>query len=210
MAQTIAGVCWIPAIRSNPPPIAGTGWSDESGTIFSTQAGRDSTGKYNTTLIKIGTPVLAGTPINTTMRLSATQASGAGATVTLRWALCTSDVNKDLYLNTAAAVTDPYQMAFGTVTLSGLSSTAKVTAFSMNTFHHGMPFYLYLWAYSTTYGTSVTISPAASQSATLYYTGNIVKLYVDGEWGNYQCFIYDGGWVGYKPYVYNGGWVEYG
>lgn len=113
---------------------------------------------------------------------------GKGTDVTLRWALCTSDENRSLYVGTTGEVEDANQIAAGTVTILSVSTAVTTKSFQLpvTKITDGGTYYLILWAYNATgLGIRAVSSSNGSHSVSLGYnvggfrvkTPEGVKLY---------------------------------
>ena len=108
---------------------------------------------------------------------------GDNKTPTLRWALCTSDANKALYVDNHEEVTDEYQIASGIFATGKLSSIVSYQQFSIRTdkVKPLQEYTLFIWGYAP---------PSAPEwadiLATPYHTvsvetiGGIVHLVING------------------------------
>lgn len=120
-------------------------------TTTNNPAGSDGTGIYYATLTKFKTPSFSGTSSNISLLMYIVGVLGNSPT--LRYALCTSDVNKGSYVNTYSAVSDPYQVASGTVTFTNISPSAnnyETISIDTSGVKGGETYYLYLWASTPT------------------------------------------------------------
>lgn len=125
-----------------------SGWFDYGETIQGF-AGANS-GYYYVTVLKFITPDF-GESSTTNVSFSLWTSQGNQKNVTLRYAICTSDINKERYTNTYLAVSDTYQLASGIVTLSdiqpaGGSPTYKTIAVNTSRLMPSTTYYLFLWA----------------------------------------------------------------
>lgn len=127
---------------------------------------------------------------------------GVGSDVTLRWAICTSDANKSLYENTKAAVSDSYQIASGTVTVSDMSTSTVTRTLTLATtkITGGKTYYLFLWGYNST-GLSIWgVSTAyGDHSITLGYNVGVVRIKTSS--GVKMYAVYNGAKQQLIPYV---------
>ena len=104
--------------------------------------------------------------------------SGVGETVQLRYALCSSDTNKEKYLNTSGAVSDDNQIATGVAVFSGMSTDVVTRSFQVPTTKlKAGTWYLILWAYNET-GLSIRAvkSDWGSHSVALGYNIGIARI----------------------------------
>ena len=148
----------------------------------------------------IGDFLGASESINFTMLMSI----GIGTDVTLRYALCSSDANKNSYVGTKNAVVDQNQIVNGTFSLAGLSAsveartiTVPVTGLQPNT-----TYYLMLWASNDTGVSFKGISSAwGNYSTDLDYNSGLAWIGDDP----YQCYVRNGSnWDLCIPHVRDG------
>ena len=205
--------CSVQGTQQYPDLFSGQNIWSGYGTFSGTSAGRNSTGTYHTTLIRILTPNFVGASISVNLGLKATQQSGGKTLVGLRCALCNSDANKNLYINTYSAVTDIYQVhqTAITATVSATESTTTIS-FPNTGYQPNTNYYIFIWAAFATNNEWLSVSSSGAQTSTVNFNGNVVKVYENGAWNNYQAYVCNGtGWDGYKPMVHNGSsWVEHG
>lgn len=137
---------------------------------------------------------------------------GVGTTSTLRYALLSSDANKNSYVGTSGAVTDANQIATGTVTFEGLTSETAQQSFTISTaaLKKNTTYYLILWASENT---GITIQPVSSawgdNTVTLSYISGIALIRAAGGDVNGIPEIYhNGAWVTPIQDIYHDGqWV---
>lgn len=106
-------------------------------------------GYYYTTMITFKTPALTCKSNNVTFNIAMAQLNGSA--LTLRYAICSSDANKAKYCNVYGAVSDTYQLATGTVNISGLGTTVSYHKISVDTtaLSGNTTYYLFLWSNSS-------------------------------------------------------------
>lgn len=106
-------------------------------------------GYYYTAMITFKTPALTCKSNNVTFNIAMAQLNGSA--LTLRYAICSSDVNKAKYCNVYGAVSDTYQLATGTVNISGLGTTVSYHKISVDTtaLSGNTTYYLFLWSNSS-------------------------------------------------------------
>ena len=168
-----------------------------------------STGYYYTTMLTFKTPALVCKSSNITFHLAMAQM--VGTSVTLRYAICTSAANKAKYCNVYGAVSDTYQVATGTVSVTGLTTAVTYHDLSINTtaLSGGQTYYLFLWANTNTAAAAViqpqneyirqdeyvnhTISITSAHS----YTSSVVAATcTTGGYTKYACSICGSSYTG--------------
>ena len=161
---------------------------------------------YYAYVMKFTTPAFAGA--SESIDFNIWMYRGQGTDVTLRYAICSSDANKDLYRETSSAVTDSYKIKSGTVKLSGMSSTKECRTITVSTtgLEPSKTYYLMLWAYNQTGVELLEVNSAwGSYSVTLRYNGGVVWIDTGSKFEAYQCYIDNGtSWDLYIPYIDNG------
>lgn len=142
----------------------------------------------------------ASESVNFTMYVT----NGVGDSVTLRYAICSSDSNKNAYCGTSKIVVDQNQIVNGTITVSNLSAeverriiTIPVTALKANT-----TYYLMLWASGNTGISLKGISSAWGNFSTeVGYNSGLAWIGADA----YQCYVRNGSnWDLCIPYIREG------
>lgn len=105
---------------------------------------------YGVTILRFDVPAFVG--VSEALDVALVSYLGLGADVTLRWALCTSDSNRELYTKTTAEVADSNQIGSGTVTIPDVTSTvmARNLHIPATKIKGGNTYYLFLWAYNDT------------------------------------------------------------
>ena len=108
-----------------------------------------SNGKY-VYILKFKTPDFKG--VFEKLNLNLYIKSNYSKTITHRYALATSDANRNSYRNTTSAVTEEFQLESGTFTFEGISTSAYNTiTMSLNSaVKANTEYYLYLWGYNNT------------------------------------------------------------
>lgn len=161
---------------------------------------------YYAYVMKFTTPTFAGASESINFNIWMYQ--GIGTSVKLRYAICSSDTNKNLYRGTSSAVTDSYQIKAGTVSLSGISSTKECRTITVSTtgLESNKTYYLMLWAYNQTGVELLEVNSAwGSYSVTLGYNDSVVWIDTGSKFEAYQCYIDNGtSWDLYVPYIDNG------
>lgn len=98
-------------------------------------------------ILKFTAPEFTGVSLKADITLYAGEE--AGASPTLRWALCTSDENMEMYRDTNSPVADPTQLTSGIVTMENIDANNYQTiSVSCSGIRPGGTYYLYLWGWS--------------------------------------------------------------
>lgn len=144
-------------------------------------AGYSGGSTYYGYVLKFAAPAFSG--VSEGLRVGLWASLGWGENVTLRYALCTSDENRGLYIGTTEAVEDTNQIAAGTVELTEMDDMA-LKAFSIPTtkVKSGQTYYLFLWASGDT-GVSVGAVENAwgAHTVEVGYNQGAVRVIVDGR-----------------------------
>ena len=103
---------------------------------------------YGVTILRFAVPAFSG--LSEALQVAMVMKMGMvadGNNVTLRWALCSSDANRNRYKNTTAEVEDEYQVDTGIVLFKGLTEYNETRSFTLDT-RNLKPgtWYLFLWA----------------------------------------------------------------
>lgn len=165
--------------------------------------------EYNTYILKFTVPEFVGVSESVAISLSMVQSSG-GASVTLRYALCTSDANKDKYCDTYSAVSDTYQVKSGTIALTDLVTSGSYKTITIDTskVSSNSTYYLVLWAYTSTSDPNHVQFPRldlTTPSITLNYNTGLVYIDNGSGFEPYEIYIDNGkSWDRYIAYVDNG------
>lgn len=130
-------------------------------------------------------------------------------TARLRWAICTSDDNKDRYI-THLAVNDDKMLLQGVVTLDNISNIVKVQEFDIECpdgLTPGQTYYLFLWSADDTSVGAEFCSLYAEQSA-INFTFDLAGIvYISNGTGFdvFRPYISDGSqFTPIAPYISNG------
>jgi len=104
---------------------------------------------YGVTILRFTVPAFSG--LSEALKVGLVMRDGMGDDVTLRWALCTSDANRDDYKNTADQVADENQADTGTVFFKDMTEYIGTRNFELPTkcLKPGT-WYLILWAAGST------------------------------------------------------------
>lgn len=131
-------------------------------------AGHTSGNGYYLAVMQLTTPSWTG--VVQSVRFTICAKKNTGNSPTLRWALSGSMANRNNYKNTMGAVSDGYQLASGTVTMSGIGSSYGYYSFTANTptLSPNTTYYLFLWAYAS--NNNVGINKASSHSFYVNYS----------------------------------------
>lgn len=169
-------------------------------------AGKES-GVYYPYILKFTTPDFVGVSEKITIHLGVIK--GYHDSPTLRYSVCTSDANRDKYINTYSNVSDSYKIANGTITMSGISTSMKTFSVSFYTteLQPNTTYYLYLYGYAS-YSMWVTIMETSNHSIWVGWNAGLVYIDNGSSLEAYQCYVDNGtSWDLVIPYVDNGtGW----
>lgn len=113
------------------------------------------------------------------------------ADLDLRYALATSDENKNSYRSTFNAVSDPNQIATGSFDMTGLSTSAyNVRTLSIDTadLKPNTTYYLFLWGPDRNCGTN--LDATANHSGVLYYKSAGSYAYPNVAGQAVKCEVY--------------------
>lgn len=132
---------------------------------------------YGVTILRFDVPAFVG--VSEGLDLGIVMTVGLGSEAVLRYAVCTSDANREAYMNTSGAVADENQIDAGTITFSGLTSDVvkKTAAIKTTKIKGGSTYYLFLWAYGDT-GVSIKSVTGAygDHSVSIGYNLGVVRL----------------------------------
>lgn len=145
--------------------------------------------RYDAAIFRFDVPALSKGFKGLSVRIAVY--NGLGTNPKLRYAICTSDANRESYRSTTGAVSDPNQIATGTITLSGVGSTASMKEFSIQdvNLEGGKTYYLILWAAETTgVFISAVNSELGNHSVSVSYDGGVVWLKANGQVKPYMVF----------------------
>ncbi len=133
-----------------------------------------SDGKY-VYILKFKTPDFKG--VFEKLNLNLYIKSNYSKTITHRYALATSDANRNSYRNTTSAVTEEYQLETGTFTYEGISTSAynTITMSLSSVLEANTEYYLYLWGYNNT-SCLCTLGNISYHSIEVEYTA---QTYID-------------------------------
>ena len=133
-----------------------------------------SDGKY-VYILKFKTPDFKG--VFEKLNLNLYIKSNYSKTITHRYALATSDANRNSYRNTTSAVTEEFQLESGTFTYEGISTSAynTITMSLSSVLEANTEYYLYLWGYNNT-SCLCTLGNISYHSIEVEYTA---QTYID-------------------------------
>lgn len=179
------------------------GWTNYG--TANTYAGTN-TQSYYTYLLKFTIPEIIGVSDSVTFTLGMTK--GLGDTPTLRYALCTSDSNKDYYTNTNGAVSEENQITSGTFTTEEVKAAVTYQKLTIPTkeLKPGKTYYLFLWGYSEHSEPGfVTVNATNHHAVSLGYNSGLVYIDNGSGFTAYQVYIDNGtSWDLCIPYIDNG------
>ncbi len=177
------------------------GWKyTTDGTAF---AGATGYGQFVVCALRFDIPAFGG--VSEALDVALVCRIGNGTDVTLRWALCTSDENRGLYVGTTAEVADGNQIASGTVEINdvGTAVTTKSFQLPVTKISGGGTYYLFLWAYNDTgLGIRAVSSSNGSHSISLSYNIGVLRVKTAEGVKMYGVFVKQKGTVKQLiPYV---------
>jgi hypothetical protein len=168
------------------------------------------TTSYFTTVIAFQTPAFLGMSEAVSISISAKK-NGDNSNPTVRWALATSDVNRNIYVENNNEITqndDSCQLKSGVYTFQGITTAAANHTLDIETseLKPSTTYYLYLWGYES--NNWLTVYYPKNHSVSVAYTGGIVYIDDGNELEPYSAYIDNGSsWDLYLPYIDNGsGW----
>ena len=154
---------------------SGKNWVYSTGD--SAYAGATGGTVYGVTVLRFDVPAFSG--LSEAVDVALISYTGLGTDVTLRWALCTSDANRELYMKTTEEVADSYQVGSGTISIPDVTSTSEARKFQVPTtkIKGGNTYYLFLWAYNQT-GLSIRAASSGwgEHSVSVGYNLGVVRL----------------------------------
>lgn len=156
-------------------------------------AGYAGGSSYYAYVLKFTTPDFLG--VSESLAFSLLLNQGMGTDVTLRYALCTSDANKNDYCGTKTAVSDSYQITTGTTKLNDMSSTVVRHTVNVSTakLKPETTYYLILWAYSDTGVSLKEVSSAWGDfKVTLAYNSGLGYIDSGAAAAGYLAYIDNG------------------
>lgn len=195
-------------------------WSipDAHYTIGSVTRSSTAEPAYCVAYFRFTTPYFEGTCKNILINLAT---HGTFSAVPMRYAICKSYANRDLYRNTTLTVSDEnqvtsgilsvtsqaYEYAEGETTAIGLTKTELLidtTKLEPNT-----TYYLFLWAGGVGYGGAYQIGMHANHlsrhTAIVTYYENVTHIDNGSELKAHKCYIDTGDdWIPIIPYIDNG------
>lgn len=146
------------------------------GTDSEAYAGFGGGVQYAVSILRFDAPAVPGKAKS--LDLSLVMRKGINSDVTLRWALCTSDANRETYRSTTNTVADENQIASGTILMEGLTSTPEARTFQIPVQGIGKgTWYLILWAYEQG---GIFLEPVSSDkgnySVSIICTGGSLRI----------------------------------
>lgn len=163
--------------------------------------------KYFTYILQFTTPEYVGTSESVTISFQL-QASGS-TTANLYWSLCTSDENRDRYVNTTSAyVYDSMSIEMSPIQFSDLSTTAfTARSIEIHTtkLKPSTTYYLVMWGATYHTDSLVLVGGTNDVSVSIAYTSGLVYIDNGSGFEAYQCYVDNGSsWDLCIPYIDNG------
>lgn len=177
-------------------------------TVNPAYAGYGSENRYAYSL-QFATPAFIGS--SETVEFRIVMGIGVGKDANLHYAICTDDTNITNYMGTKSAVSDAYQVASGTLSIEGLTSTyeSKTLTIKTDALEPSTTYYLILWSYDDT-GVEIRQVESSFGTHSVYIGYNNGIVYIDTGSGAdaYQVYIDNGSsWGLCIPHIDNGsGW----
>ena len=204
---TIVGQAYVLTLFGEMTDVAyGT---DSTASIVNTMIG-DTSYQQGIAIIKFTTPKFNG--VSKSVDLNVSTGDVAGGACTINVGISTDDDYFAEYLNNPTSVSDPYQIASGTIQLT--SNNVCSTNIPTTHLESETTYYVFLWS-STTSDDSSTIQESTKHSINVNYTtapDGLVYIDTGTEHGEYQLSIEDGtDWHEYEVCIDNGtSWDLYG
>lgn len=172
----------------------------------------NSGSKYYVYILKLTAPAFTGKAKKITFRLNASTIDLTS--MSLRFALCTSDANYQSYRNQHGAVTEATQIASGVLEMSSAEKNAmelRELTIETNALRPGTDYYLYLWASSNLYCLGL-MDVASAHAAEIAYISGGARINDGGTVKRFPAVIWNGSaWKRYIPVVYTAsGWKRQG
>ena len=185
LSGTIDAYCYRNSTNTSVATAAWTSYAKSAASV-----GVNSNGYICTGIVKFTTPAFKGRCTNLQIKVPFIKgsASSAPTSYTLNYAISSSDANKAAYVTTSAVTTssDPYQLAKGTVTLSGLTASLQEstcvnlsinagTSNNISTVKPSTTYYLFFWPTDSTKNKIVQ-----NWWSTSYHTMKVTYEYISG------------------------------
>lgn len=127
---------------------------------------------YDTYYLKFSTPSFVGTSksIKFNIKMKSFTPMDVDSVKTVRYALCTSDENKNSYLRTVSAVNDPYQIITGTFSESSGDGATSVIVINTDKLQSNTTYYLIIWDSHVASNTSAYVKTMTSGNHSIVLT----------------------------------------
>ena len=168
---------------------------------------------YGVYVLQFTTHSFYGVSTNIKISISIYQADHYGdiVDIPIRYAICKSDSNKDMYRHTSSSVSDENQLVSGVFTIPSVSSTSEWHEIMINTpkIEPNTTYYLFLWAASDSHDTVnrfLNYTPwMTNEHIVIEYYEHMTHIDTGSEIKPCQCYIDNGeSWIPVVPYIDNG------
>ena len=169
---------------------------------------------YTTSVIRFKTPNI---PVKITQLNLGLKSIRSVRTGKIRYAICTSDENYELYMNVYGAVADENQLTGGTFEVTfagGTSASDPTTDYSIeipcDKLRHNTTYYLFLWSGDKDYNSGhISFSEELPESSyidmEIVYLNGAIRISKDNELKVHLCYIDNGeNWTLFAPYIDTG------
>lgn len=175
------------------------GWAPAEGYRTNAAYAGTNVSRWYPCILKFTVPEFTG--VSTQVEFTLYVGNGAGESPTLRWALCGSDENMELYRDTNSEVADSHQLATGTVTMENVETNHYQTiTVKTSRLRSGGTYYLFLWGYAPPEDAQwITVYTSDNHTAVLSSMDGAVRLKTSG--GVKLCAVYNGSGKRMIPYV---------
>lgn len=136
---------------------------------------------YYPFILKFQAPAFLG--VSQALDITLNVSKGNSNTTRLRWALCDSDENLEMYRGTNGEVADSHQLVTGIVTMENMASDVYRSIHIETTkVRSGGTYYLFLWGYAPqTAPEYIKVRAPAGHTITLSIVSGIVHVKVNGK-----------------------------
>lgn len=154
-------------------------------------------------IIQFKTPEFTGAARSIIMTMVGAEFRPSGGDPVLRWALCSSDANRDSYAN-PGEVTDEYQMVAGEITFTD-EMKEKELVIENNEFLPDTTYYLMLWGHTPDAMGRISLLATSYNSVRIEYDEGVVYIDFGSGYEPYMICIDNGtSWDQYIPCIDNG------
>lgn len=171
-------------------------------------AGYSNSTKY-AACINVLTPAFSGKSKSIVFTLRGNTFRPSGGDPVLRWALCSSDANKQSYVNPGAVTSDQYQIATGTITFTDENKDTGLTI-ETDSLKGETNYYLMLWGLQTSTVGRITLDTPSNLSASVEYSSASYAIGDGTSFVMHDLYIANGtSYDQYVAYVGDGtNWIQ--